>query len=221
MQPRTFPLRTFVAGRVLVPDLVVAVLAAGASRRLGRAKQLVPIDGEPLLRRQCRCALNAQVGDVVVILGCDEEQHREVIIDLAVDVRVNHEWKEGLAATLRSAVRVAKLRRAALLVLPYDQYRIIPDDLRTVYDRWRRAPSTACVSRCGDYAGPPAILPTPYHEHVLALRGDVGARALVYQCQWPRPQEVRNPRATFDLDSSEDVSIAEEWGRRSGLRRRT
>src|SRR5882724_483722 len=167
-QARFRPL-TFIGARALSPDLVVAVLAAGASRRLGRAKQLVPIGGEPLLRRQCLCALSAQVGEVVAILGRDEAEHREVIIDLPVGVRVNDEWEEGLAATLRSAVRVAQERRAALLVLPCDQYRIIPEDLRTLYDHWRWAPCIPCASRWGHYAGPPAILPIHYHDDVLRL----------------------------------------------------
>src|SRR5258705_6740445 len=197
--------------RALLPDLVVAVLAAGASRRLGRAKQLVPIGGEPLLRRQCRCALSARVGEVLAILGCDEAQHREVTGDLPVDVRVSDEWEEGLAATLRSAVRVAKERQAALLVLPCDQYRIIPDDLRTLYSRWRRTPNIACVSRWGRYAGPPAILPFGYYDHALRLRGDVGARSLLYDIRRPHPDEIPNPRATFDLDLPEQMRTAEAW----------
>jgi len=201
-----------IGGRALLPDLVVAVLAAGASRRLGRAKQLVPIGGEPLLRRQCRCALSAEVGEVLAILGCDEVQHREVIVDLPVEVRVANQWKEGLAATLRSAVRAAKERQAALLVLPCDQYRIIPDDLRTLYDHWRWTPSIACVSRWGRYAGPPAILPIHYYDDVLRLRGDIGARSLLYDIRRPRPDEIPNPRATFDLDSPEEMRIAEAWG---------
>ena len=49
------------------PELLVVVLAAGASRRLGTAKQLFPIDGEPLLRRQCRCALDAHIGRALVM----------------------------------------------------------------------------------------------------------------------------------------------------------
>ena len=73
----------------------------------------------------------------MAILGCDEAQHRELIVDLPVDVRVNHGWEEGLAATLRSAVRAAKERQGALLALPCDQYRIIPADLRTLYEHWR------------------------------------------------------------------------------------
>jgi CTP:molybdopterin cytidylyltransferase MocA len=201
----------FIEGPALLPDLVVAVLAAGASRRLGRAKQLVPIGGEPLLRRQCRCALSARVGMVMAILGCDEARHREVIADLPVAVRVNHEWEEGLAATLRSAVRAAKQRQSALLVLPCDQYRIVPVDLRTLYEHWRWAPSIACVSRWGDYAGPPAILPIHYYDDVLRLRDDIGARSLLYDHHRPCPDEIPNPRVVFDLDSPEEIRIANEW----------
>jgi CTP:molybdopterin cytidylyltransferase MocA len=211
MMPARCHVLNFIGERALLPDLVVAVLAAGASRRLGRAKQLVPIGGEPLLRRQCRCALSARVGQVVAILGCDEAQHREVIVDLPVDVRVNDEWEEGLAATLRSAVRAAMKRQSALLVLPCDQYRIIPADLRTLYEHWRWAPCIACVSRWGRYAGPPAILPIHCYDHVLRLRGDVGARSLLYDLHRPCPDEIPNPRAAFDLDSPEEMRIAKEW----------
>jgi CTP:molybdopterin cytidylyltransferase MocA len=201
----------FIGARALLPELVVAVLAAGASRRLGRAKQLVLVGGEPLLRRQCQCALSARIGKVMAILGCDEARHREVIVDLPVDVRVNDEWAEGLAATLRSAVRAAKERHAALLVLPCDQYRIMPDDLRTLHEHWRWAPSIPCVSRWGRYAGPPAILPIDYYKHVLRLRGDAGARSLLHDVRRPRPDEIPNPRAVFDLDSLEEMRVAERW----------
>jgi CTP:molybdopterin cytidylyltransferase MocA len=201
----------FMGECAVLPDLVVAVLAAGASRRLGRAKQLVPIGGEPLLRRQCRCALSARVGDVVAILGFDDAQHREVIADLPVEVRINNQWQEGMAATLRTAVRAAKARDAALLVLPCDQYRVIPDDLRTLYDNWRWTPGIACVSRWGRYAGPPAILPIGCHDEVLRLRGDIGARSVLYDRRRQRPDEIPNPRATFDLDSPEEMRIAEAW----------
>jgi CTP:molybdopterin cytidylyltransferase MocA len=191
------------------PDLLVVILAAGASRRLGRSKQLVSIGGEVLLRRQCRCALDAGVGPVLVVLGHDADRHKRVVADLQLDVRVNDEWQEGIAATLRLAVGVAIARRAALLVFPCDQYRITPNDLRTLRDRWRLAPTVACLSRCGEYAGPPAILPIAYHERALSLRGDTGARALLYGQGRLQPAEVVNPRAPYDLDSPQDLTVAQ------------
>jgi molybdenum cofactor cytidylyltransferase len=148
---------------------------------------------------------------VMAILGCDEARHREVIADLPVAVRVNHEWEEGLAATLRSAVRAAKQRQSALLVLPCDQYRIIAEDLWRLYDHWRSAPCIACASRWGRYSGPPAILPIHYHDDVLGLHGDTGARSLLYDSRRPSPDEIANPRAAFDLDSPEDMRTAEAW----------
>jgi CTP:molybdopterin cytidylyltransferase MocA len=196
------------------PSLVVAILAAGASRRLGRAKQLVPIDGEPLLRRQCRCALAAAVGQVAAILGCNADRHRAVISDLPVEVRVNGRWAEGLAASLRCAVRAATSRGAALLVLPCDQYRVVPEDLRALCDTWRSAPERACVSRDGAYVGPPAILPVRYHEHLLRLQGDVGARSCLFRSEWPSPIELINPRAGFDLDCAADARSAEAFSER-------
>ena len=196
----------------MAPDapLVVAVLAAGASRRLGSAKQLVSIAGEPLLHRQCRSALTADVGRVVAILGWHAHVLQPVISDLPVDVHINEEWAEGVSATLRCAVRAAEHSRA-LLVLPCDQYRITPADLRVLVQHWRVSPSTACVSRWDRFVGPPAILPVEYHDEILALHGDIGARCLLYGSARLRPTEVLNPRAIFDLDSPEDLKTVEIW----------
>ena len=193
------------------PSLVVAVLAAGASRRLGRAKQLVPIAGEPLLRRQCRCALHANVGRVFAVLGSNADRYQAVISDLPVEVHVNEEWAEGLASTLRCAVRAAANTRSALLALTCDQYRIVPGDLRELSSRWRLAPSRACVSCWDQFSGPPVILPADYHDAVLTLRGDIGARAVVHDSGRPCPVEVLNPRAIFDLDCAGDLQGARAW----------
>ena len=49
-----------------MPDeLLVTVLGAGASRRLGYPKQLVSVGGEPLIRRVCRTAIEAAIADVL------------------------------------------------------------------------------------------------------------------------------------------------------------
>jgi molybdenum cofactor cytidylyltransferase len=192
-------------------EVLVVVLAAGASRRLGTAKQLVSIGGEPMLRRQCRCALSAGIGPALVILGCEAEQHAQAIADLSIDVRVNNEWPEGMAASLRHAVDVATKRGTATLILACDQYRITPDDLRTLHAVWRRAPWLACMSRWGEYAGPPVILPVEYYDGVRRLRGNTGARALLCETPRPVPLEVANARAQYDLDYPEDLALARSW----------
>ena len=55
------------------------VLAAGASSRLGRPKQLLMFEGEPLIRRAARIALEAGGGPVVVMLGNAERECRDAL----------------------------------------------------------------------------------------------------------------------------------------------
>jgi hypothetical protein len=49
---------------------------------------------------------------------------------------------------------------------------------------------------------------------MLALQGDIGARAMLFQPTLPCPEEVVNPRACFDLDCSDDVRVAAAWAER-------
>ena len=114
-----------------------------------------------------------------------------------------------MAASLRRAVLAARLSRAeGLLVLACDQYRITADDLCRLHRAWRDGGGAACVSRAGEHLGPPAVLPADRYDAVLGLRGDRGARPVLFDPRRPRPVEVVSPRAVFDLDYPRDVKVS-------------
>jgi len=46
----------------------IVILAAGGSRRLGQPKQLLPVLGEPLLRRVVRMAAEVGPDHLIVVL---------------------------------------------------------------------------------------------------------------------------------------------------------
>jgi CTP:molybdopterin cytidylyltransferase MocA len=188
-----------------MPDgLFVAILAAGASRRLGRPKQLVELNGEAMVRRQCRIAVEAAIGPVVVVLGCHHGRVAAVVSDLSVQVLVNDEWEEGLAASVRAATRAAMAADAAALLLYHcDQYAITPADLIRLRQAWTSSPSTAHLSRDGEHVGPPAILPARLFPSMLTLQGDTGPRAILRGD--PDVREVPMPSASKDIDQPADV----------------
>src|SRR5688572_29318466 len=101
-----------------MPDqLLIAILAAGASRRLGQPKQLVQLNGERLIRHQCLTALQAAIAPVAVILGCHHHQIAPTISDLNIQLILNPDWQEGLASSVRAATRAAITLRAKALLL--------------------------------------------------------------------------------------------------------
>jgi CTP:molybdopterin cytidylyltransferase MocA len=191
-------------------ELLIAILAAGASRRLGRPKQLVDVDGELLLRRQCRVAIESCLGPVAVICGCQAEACTAPIIDLPVAVQRNERWREGVASSIRQATRAASENNAiALLILHGDQYRVTAEDLRTLHAAWRGAASrasTVCRARHADYAGPPVIWPAALFGELMRLQGDEGARSVLSTLDADSLIDVAMPNSMYDLDLPAQLS---------------
>lgn len=192
-------------------DVLIAILAAGASRRLGYPKQLVQVRGEALLRRQCRIALEADIAPVAVILGCSAEQCVAQVVDLQVVVRLNHQWEEGMASSLREAARVAiEMNANGLLVLHGDQHRVTASDLQQLYNTWRNPPRpTACRARAASYAGPPVIMSSSLFDGLTHLKGEEGARAVLADLAPDALMDVAMPRAAYDLDAPEQLITLE------------
>ncbi|MEP7043759.1 MAG: nucleotidyltransferase family protein [Dokdonella sp.] len=155
------------------------LLAAGASRRLGFAKQLIEIDGEPLLRRVAQALLATAPLDCVVVLGHEAEGMRAALDGLALRSVVADEHALGMSASLASGIAALDPRCAGALVALTDQPALDAAHLLALCDVWRLAPSRAVASAYAGVRGVPAILPRAWFGELSKLRGDIGARALL------------------------------------------
>jgi molybdenum cofactor cytidylyltransferase len=160
----------------------VLVLAAGGSKRMGRAKQLVRVGGLPLLRHAALVAIEARLQAVVVVLGAEAERVRASIADLDVRIVVNAGWREGLASSLRAGTseieRILPDARG-LIAMPADQPRLSAAHLQAIDRAQRERGAMLVASDYGDHRGPPAYFGRLHFPALKSLRGDVGARELL------------------------------------------
>ena len=180
------------------------LLAAGASTRLGRAKQLVEIGGEPLLRRAARALLASEPHDCVVVLGHAADAMREVLDDLDVRCIVASDHARGLSASLRAGLAALDARCAGALIVLTDQPALDAAHLLALRDAWRTRPVRAVASAYAGVLGVPAVLPRAWFDELTALHGDVGARALLRD----RAQHVvaiDAPALERDIDTPDDL----------------
>src|SRR5689334_9322503 len=98
--------------------VTVVVLAAGASSRLGRPKQLVEWRGETLVHRAARLAVESGLGPVRVVTGARAEDVSRAVAALPVTCVHNPRAEEGIASSIRQGLTGVD---TAVLVLTCDQ----------------------------------------------------------------------------------------------------
>ncbi len=158
------------------------ILAAGGSSRLGQPKQLLLIDGESLVRRTARMAVEAGCASVFVVLGCDAARMQPELEDLSIGVIHNPDWQNGIASSITTGVAALTAREPAvnnLLILVCDQSRLTTALLKELIDKHRSERATITASAYAGTTGVPAIFSRAIFPELAALSGDEGARRLI------------------------------------------
>jgi len=182
------------------------LLAAGASLRLGRPKQLLELNGESLVRRSARLCLEAGFDPVVVVLGCSAEEMAPALAGLAVSCLVNNDWPQGMASSIGVGVASLPEEASGVLLLPCDQPALSPELLREFGRLHGADPDAILASEYGGGAGVPALFPRRRFAELQGLRGDRGAKGLLGEAK-----RILFLGGEIDFDSPEDV---EAWLRR-------
>lgn len=146
------------------------VLAAGFSRRLGKPKQLVLVDGETLVHRAARIA--STVARVVVVIPPDAPLVRAALEGLDVAIVENEEAGEGMAASIRCGLRATS---GDVLLTLCDQPLVTASHLQALVE----SGSPIAASGYSGIAGVPAFFTAAYRDELLSLRGDTGARRVI------------------------------------------
>ena len=185
------------------------VLAAGEGRRMGQPKQLLELDGEPLVVRAARLALESGATQVLVVLGAAAGAVWPVLDGLAREagerlVLVNNPaWAQGQSTSLRAAMQALSPNCQAVLFLPVDQPLLPVALLRRLWRLWREGGDRVAPAVNGEVRGAPAVFDRRFWPQLMAVEGDRGARELLRA-----PGVVSVPVPAHWL---QDVDTPEQW----------
>jgi molybdenum cofactor cytidylyltransferase len=180
------------------------VLAAGASTRMGQPKLLLPLAGEPIIRRVVREVSAAAFDEVLVVLGHEYERVLSVLEGLNIRHAVNDDYASGMGSSFRTAVAHLADAEAAMFVLA-DQPFVTTTEFRAVLDAYRKARPAIVCARFGEVTAPPHLFDRSLFPELSQL--DHGARPVL---QRHRDHSIV---LTFPAELLMDVDTPEDYER--------
>lgn len=188
-------------------EVGIILLAAGNSSRLGQSKQLVELNGTPLLRKSAEIAQQTNC-PIVVVLGSQAEVHQKVIADLKTDVVVNQDWQLGMGSSLKTGLATLLNKYpnlAAVMVLVCDQPYLTYLHLEKLLNDLHCQSQSIIASAYAKVIGVPAIFRRELFPNLLQLANDAGARKVIQQF----PDQVYSvvlEKGEIDIDTPQDLA---------------
>lgn len=186
------------------PRHAAVVLAAGRARRFGARKQLLVVDGEPLVRRAVRAVLATAPVDTCVVIDRDAGEVRAAV-DAMTGVRCIECAADLMAASLRAGLDALAADAAGALVVLADQPALSSERLGQLVETWRADVQRAVACLYRGSVGVPALLPRAWFPRLQPVRGDEGARSLL-RAAGADVIAIDAPELAFDIDTPDDFA---------------
>ncbi len=183
------------------------VLAAGASRRFAgeMPKQLLEIEGEPLVRRAVARALEARFLEVIAVVGHRADAVRAALDGLPARIVENRAFAEGQSTSVVTGLRSVDPTACAAMFMPCDQPFLTGAVLDTLIAAYERTSGPIVVPAFEGRRGAPVTFARSLFAELETIGGDVGGRSIL-----PRHEheivavELDGGRPLLDINTPED-----------------
>lgn len=188
----------------LTATVGLLLLAAGSSSRLARPKQLLPYQGQTLLRHAAEVATASPCRPLVLVTGALHDELLPEIDGLPFHVVRNDNWADGMGGSI--AAGLAELETAseatkvdAIIVILCDQPLLTEEVIGQLIVQFQATGQSVVASAYAGTQGVPALFSREIFPALLALRGASGARELLQQ--YAHLPTVDFPGGATDVDT--------------------
>lgn len=194
-------------------DIITAiVLAAGASSRLGQSKQLLQVEGEPLLRRIARVSCESNADRTLVVLGDNEREHGRIIRDLPLYICIHSDWERGMGSSLKAGMEFIQSflsDTTAVIVVVCDQPLLTTDHLNHLIDKYKSTRAPVVASAYSNVLGVPVLFDASLFDGIRRIDDAHGARQIIDKNK-ANAQRIAFQGGELDIDTPEDYQRYQE-----------
>lgn len=177
------------------------ILAAGTSSRLGQPKQLLELDGRPMLQYVVDSATEAGLDEIVVVLGHDADRIASALaLPGNARIVINDHYERGQSSSLRTGIDALDPRSPAAVILLGDQPGLSPEAIRRAIDAFASASDPIVRTFWRGTPGHPVVVARSHWAALREIIGDRGARDLLSMASHVEIVEMDTPPVA-DVDT--------------------
>src|SRR5215218_9779553 len=164
-------------------NCAVIILAAGASTRLGRPKQLLAFQSQSLIKHIVSEAKNS-VETVLVVTGSGHDAIAAELKDEPVVLVENKQWEQGMGTSISKGIAVLKSLKPAIkaaVLAVCDQPFVSAALFAQMQALQNRSGKKIVACSYAETVGTPVLFEHTYFDALQQLSGQEGAKKLVQQ----------------------------------------
>jgi len=181
----------------------IILLAAGASRRMGQAKQLLKMNTtQTLIGHTISVAQAIPDTKLVVVLGANAAAIQENI-PKNVSTILNEDWAKGMGASLKTGLQFLLQHTPdlnAVIISVCDQPYLKTAIFEQLISRYTHTSSPIISADYGKKLGVPALLDRQFFPKLLNLEVDEGARKII-RSNSSLVETIPFPKGAIDIDT--------------------
>jgi molybdenum cofactor cytidylyltransferase len=172
--------------------LSALVLAAGESKRMpGKNKLLLPFAGKTIVECAVDAVLQADVDEVILVLGHEAEMIQKVVGDRPIKIVYNPDYRNGMAGSIHAGLVALSPTTTAVMICLADQPLIQSAELNLLIAAFSQAKEkTIAVPAFKGQRGNPVIFDLRYRAEMLTLKGEAGGKSII----------ARHPEAVVEVE---------------------
>ena len=167
-----------------MPHYFAIIPAAGHSMRMGQAKLLLPLDGQPLVVHTIRAWQQSRVDHVLAVVRKDDAPLAAAVRSAQAMLIVPDRAPPDMKASVQAALHYIEEQLApesadAFLVAPADMPRLSPGIINRLIEQHASDTSRMLAPTQAGRRGHPVLFPWPLAAEVHRLAPDEGLDAVV------------------------------------------
>lgn len=126
---------------------------------MGRPKQLLPLDGRPLIEHALRTLAASGVDEIVLVAGSLYNELAPLCRRYRARIVRNADLQGDMAGSVRLGLSAARIDTSGILIFPADYPKITAETIDRLIAEHGQTPKDILVPTCGGRRGHPVIFP--------------------------------------------------------------